>query len=331
MKIDIFTHVMLSRYRQALYKYADRFPMERAIQDKRPALWDNRVRLAKLEAFDGLVQILTTTIPPVEEVVAPEEAAELAKICNDEMAELVAKLPNKYVAAVANVPLNNTEIALNEAERAIKQLGFKGIQIYTRVNSKPPSTEEMMPLYRLMADVDLPIWLHPRRTASQPDWASEKMSSNQIFSIFGWPYDTTAAMVSLVFAGIFEKFPTIKFVTHHLGGMVPYFADRATALWNNGLELLGADHFPGLTKHPIEYLKMFYADTALHGNSNYALECGLAFFGEDQLLFATDMPFGGDNGAVSIRGTISGIDKMAISDDTRKKIYEGNARRLLHL
>jgi len=331
MKIDIFTHVMLPRYRKALYKHADRSPIERAIQDKRPALWDNQLRLVKLESYAGVVQVLSTTIPPVEEVVGPEEAAELARICNDEMAELVAKHPKKYVAAVANVPLNNTEIALSEAERAIRELGFKGIQIYTRVNNKPSSTEEMMPLYQLMTDFNLPIWLHPRRNASQPDWASEKISSNQIFSIFGWPYDTTAAMVRLVFGGIFEKFPSIKFVTHHLGGMVPYFSDRAMALWNNGLELLGANHFPGLTKHPVEYLKMFYADTALHGNSNYALECGLGFFGEDRVLFATDMPFGGDNGAVSIRDTISAIDKMEISDATRKKIYEDNARRLLHL
>lgn len=331
MKIDFFTHVMLPRYKQALYKYSDRFPMERAIQDRRPALWDNHLRLAKLEPHDGLVQVICATIPPVEEVVGPKEAAELAKICNDEMAELVAKHPERYIAAIANLPLNNAEIALNEAERAIKQLGFKGIQIYTRVNNKPPITEEMMSLYQLMADFDLPIWLHPRRNPSQPDWAGEKMSSDQIFSIFGWPYDTTAAMVRLVFAGIFEKFPSIKLVTHHLGGMVPYFSDRATALWNNGLELLGVEHFSGLRKHPVEYLKMFYADTALHGNSNYSFECGLKFFGEDRVVFATDMPFGGDNGSVSIQQTINAIDKMGILDATRKKIYEGNARRLLHL
>ena len=101
------------------------------------------------------------------------------------------------------------------------------------------------------------------RSSSQPDWAAEKVSYNQLFSIFGWPYDTTAAMVRLVFSGIFEKFPAIKFITHHLGGMVPYFSDRAIAHWDNGLQRLGADYFPGLTKHPIEYLKMFYADTAI--------------------------------------------------------------------
>ena len=331
MKIDIFTHVMLPRYSRALYKYADKFPTEKAVQDRRPVLWDNEARMAKLEPHDGLVQVLSATMPPVEEVVGAREAAELAKICNDELAEMVARNPERYIAAIANVPLNDTDIAMKEAERAVKQLGFKGIQIHTRVNGQPLSTEAMMPLYRLMADFDLPIWIHPMRSSGQPDWAAEKVSYNQLFSIFGWPYDTTAAMVRLVFAGIFEKFPSIKFITHHMGGMVPYFSDRAIVHWNNGLERLGADYFPGLTRHPVEYLKMFYADTALNGNSNYSMECGLAFFGEDHVLFGTDMPYDVENGGVSIRETIKGIERMGLPEPTKQKIYEGNARRLLHL
>jgi predicted TIM-barrel fold metal-dependent hydrolase len=76
---------------------------------------------------------------------------------------------------------------------------------------------------------------------------------------------------------------------------------------------------------------MFYADTALDGNSNYALECGLAFFGEDRVLFGTDMPYDVESGGVSIRETIKAIDNMKVSESAKKKIYEGNARRLLHL
>jgi len=113
--------------------------------------------------------------------------------------------------------------------------------------------------------------------------------------------------------------------------MVPYFSDRAVAHWNNGLQRLGAEHFPGLTRHPIDYLKMFYADTALVGNSNRSLECGLAFFGEDHVLFGTDFPYDVENGGVGIRETIKGIERMALSASAKQKIYEGNARRLLHL
>ena len=331
MKIDIFTHVMPKRYKQALYKYADRFATEKAVQDKRPTLTDNEARLSKFDGYDDLVQILSTAMPPVEEIVGPEEASELARICNDEMAEMVARNPKRYLAAIANLPLNNMDAALKEAERAIKKLGFKGVQIYTRVNGKPPSADEMMPLYELMCQLDLPIWIHPMRSSNQPDYVTETFSHNQLFSIFGWPYDTAAAMSRLIFAGIFEKFPTIKFITHHCGGMVPYFSDRIVIHYNNGLQRLGAEHFPGLTKHPIDYFRMFYADTALDGNSNYALECGLAFFGEDHVLFGTDMPFDVESGGVSIRETIKAIDNMKVPESTKKKIYEGNARRLLHL
>jgi predicted TIM-barrel fold metal-dependent hydrolase len=331
MKIDIFTHVMLKRYKQAIYKYADKFATEKAVQDKRPTLTDNGARLGKLDGYEDLVQILSTAMPPIEEIVGPEEAAELAHICNDEMAEMVAQNPKRYLAAIANLPLNNMDAALKEAERSIKKLGFKGIQIYTRVNGKPPSSDEMMPLYELMCQFDLPIWIHPMRSSNQPDYMAETFSYNQLFSIFGWPYDTAAAMTRLVFAGIFEKFPTIKFITHHCGGMVPYFSDRIVVHYNNGLQRLGAEHFPGLTKHPIDYFRMFYADTALDGNSNYALECGLAFFGEDHMLFGTDMPFDVESGGVSIRETIKAIDNMKVSESTKKKIYEGNARRLMHL
>jgi uncharacterized protein len=332
MKIDIFTHVMLPRYKKELYRYAHKFATEKAVQERRPALTDNEMRLSRLGAYGDLVQVLSATMPPVEEVVSdPREAADMARLCNDEMAELVSKHPDRYIAAIANVPLNNTDVAIKEAERAIKELGFKGIQIHSRVNGKPLTADEMIPLYELMVDLDLPIWIHPMRSSDQPDYATETVSFNQLFSIFGWPYDTTAAMARLVFAGIFEKFPTIKFITHHLGGMAPYFSDRARVHWDNGLERLGADYFPGLKKHPVDYLKMFYADTALDGNSNLSMECGLAFFGEDHILFGTDMPYDVENGGVAIRETINGIEKMGLPAETKQKIYEGNARRLLHL
>ena len=330
MKIDIFTHVMPERYKKALYKYADKFATEKKVQDKRPVLTDNEARLRILDEHEGMAQVLSVTMPPLEEVVGPDEAAELARIANDEMAEMVAKYPQRYIAAIANLPLNHMDATLKETERAIKKLGFKGIQIYTRINGKPLSSDELMPLYQLMSDFDLPIWIHPMRSSNQPDYATETVSYHQVFSIFGWPYDTTTAMTRLVFAGIFEKYPKIKFITHHCGGMIPYFADRIVVHYNNGLERLGQKFFPGLTKHPIEYYRMFYNDTALNGCTS-GLRCGYDFFGEDRLLFGSDMPYDVGNGAISIRQTIEAIENMNLSESSKRKIYEGNARRLLHL
>ena len=156
------------------------------------------------------------------------------------------------------------------------------------------------------------------RSSSQSDWATEKVSYNQLFSIYGWPYDTTAAMVRLVFAGIFEKLPGIKFITHHLGGMVPYFSDRAVAHWNNGLQRLGADHFPGLTKHPVEYLKMFYADTALVGTSTVRLmRPGL--FRRRPCTVRHRLPYDVENGGVSIREAIDGSRRWGSPTPPKKR------------
>src|SRR5208283_2672003 len=140
---------------------------------------DHERRLRILEEFPDVVEVLSATMPPVEEIMGPKEAVELAKVCNDEMAELVARNPKKYIAAIANLPLNDMNATLKEAERAINVLGFKGVQVHTRVLGKPLTTDEMMPLYELMARLDLPIWIHPMRSSSQPDYASETVSYNQ--------------------------------------------------------------------------------------------------------------------------------------------------------
>jgi aminocarboxymuconate-semialdehyde decarboxylase len=330
MKIDVFTHVLPERYKKAVYKYSDRFAVEAKVQDKRPALYDDAMRLRILQEDEELVQVLSITMPPLEEIVPPREAAELARMGNDELAELVQKSPDKVIGAIANLPLNDVDASLKEAERAVKELGFKGIQIYAPIAGKPVSSEEFFPLYALMTKLDLPIWIHPYRNPTTSDYRTEPASTNQLFSIFGWPYETTAAMARLVFAGVFERFPTIKFITHHCGGMVPYFADRLVVHYNNGLERLGTQHFPGLTRPPIDYFRMFYADTALDGGAS-ALRCGLDFFGEDRLLFATDMPYDVENGGVSIRQTVQAIESLGLSEPVKKKIYEGNARRLLRL
>jgi aminocarboxymuconate-semialdehyde decarboxylase len=330
MKIDIYTHVMPSKYKNALYKYSDKFVTEKNFMERRITLTDHNERLRILDRYEDIVQVLSVTLPPLEEIVNPKEAAELARIANNEMKELVAKCPQKYITAIANLPLNNIDASMKEAERAIKELGFRGIQIFTSIQGKPLSSEEFIPLYKMMADFDLPIWIHPLRRSSVPDYPTENSSFYQIFSIFGWPYDTTAAMTRLVFCGIFEKFPKIKFITHHCGGMIPYFADRITVHYNNGLERLGQKFFPGLKRPPIEYFRMFYNDTALNGSAS-GLRCGYDFFGEGHLLFGSDMPYDVENGAIAIRETIEAIERMNIPDSSKRKIYEGNARNLLHL
>jgi aminocarboxymuconate-semialdehyde decarboxylase len=208
-----------------------------------------------------------------------------------------------------------------------------GIQIYTPVNDKPLDAPEFCPFTRRWPNMICPFLFTPMRSEDIPDYRTEKESKYRIASTFGWPYETTARMTRLVFSGIMEKYPDLKVITHHCGGMVPYFADRITEFMElaemRGSEMRG-ERRP-LKKAYIDYYKRFYADTALYGNTS-ALMCGYTFFGPDHLVFGIDMPLGDTTlGYRNYRQTINAIDAMAISDEDKKKIFEDNARKLMRL
>ncbi|MBN2240449.1 MAG: amidohydrolase [Dehalococcoidales bacterium] len=332
-KIDIFTHIIPPKYKEALYERADsRFYNENwdRVIDNTPALSDLGNRLRILDKYEGLSQVLTLASPPLEEAVSVEDAVYLAQLGNNEMAELVAKYPDKFTAAVACLPLDDMDAAMKEAERAINELGFKGIQMFTPVNSRPLDSPEFLPLYEMMATLDLPVWIHPARSRHVPDYPGEDHSRYYIYQMFGWPYETTAAMVRLVFSGVFDKFPGIKFITHHCGAMLPYFSERVVIGQDYAEQNLKARWKQSLKKSPIEYFKQFYGDTALNGNAA-ALECGLDFFGIENVVFATDYPYDNENGDRFTREVIDAIDSMDITQQEKQRIFEGNARKLLNL
>jgi predicted TIM-barrel fold metal-dependent hydrolase len=296
-----------------------------------PALYDLELRFKVMDKFDGLVQVLTMGNPPLESVISPKDAVELAQIANDEMAELLSQHPDQFVGAVACLPMNNLDAALKEIDRTITQLRFKGIQLYTSINGKPLDSPEFRPIYEKMADYNLPIWLHPWKSPSEPDYVGEESSMYKICMTFNWPYQTTLAMSRLVFSGILEDYPNLNFITHHCGGMVPFFAQRIVSFFDTNEVILRGAGFPRVyRRHPIEYFHRFYGDTVTSG-STPALTCGYSFFGADHMLFGTDMPYGSRSGLRQIRDSVEAVERMQISEDDKAKIFEGNARRLLRL
>jgi len=213
MKVDIFPHILPAKYKEAIEKKLHPAVAE-AINDPPkifPALTDLEARFAIMDRFEDYVQVLNITVPFIERVAEPEVAVEIARIGNDELAEIVAKYPDRFIAAIGNLPMNDLDSAFDELDRIINELNFKGIQICTNINGKPLDSPEFMPLYEKMQEYDLPILIHPERIPTVPDYASEQDSKYRIYHIFGWPYDTSAAMVRLVFARVLEKYPRIKF------------------------------------------------------------------------------------------------------------------------
>ena len=329
LKIDAYSHIIPPKYKEALRKVVPEEVKNKI--DPHSTLYNVEHRFEVMDKYEPLRQVLTLGWPPIEVVAKAAKAAELAKIANDEMAELVHKHPDRFVAAIGILPMNDMEAALQEADRAINDLKLRGVYVHTPINDKPLDLPEFMPLYDKMSQYNLPIFIHPMTTYDYSDFRTEDRSRYKIFSTFGWPYQTTTAMTRLVFSGILEKYPGLKFVTHHCGGMVPYYAERLIEFAQLP-ELKGTkEDKVSLKRDAADYFKMFYADTAIHGNTP-ALMCAYAFFGAEKLLFGADMPLGDtERGHRNYRQTINAIEAMDISDVERKKIYEDNARSLMRL
>jgi predicted TIM-barrel fold metal-dependent hydrolase len=287
-----------------------------------------------MDRFDDYQQVLSIATPPIEVYAASADAIELAQIANDGMAALVARHPDRFPAFVASLPLNDPAAAIVELHRSIGQLGARGVQIFSNINGRPLDDPDFLPLFDAMAAYDLPLWLHPYRGADVPDYASEPRSKFEIWWALGWPYETTVAMARLVFAGLFDRHPGLKIITHHMGAMAPYFEGRLGPGWDQlGVRTTDEDYpalLRQLRKRPLDYFRMFYADTALFGAYD-ATVCGLGFFGAERVLFASDAPFDPERGPMFIRETIAILDRLPISTDERERIYWRNATELLRL
>ena len=330
--IDTYCHILPRKYQEAL----DRLLPSRdpALNTSRyaqsvPTLLDLDARFRLMDRFQDYVQVLTVAAPSVTKIAPPKVAAELAKVANDELAELVYRYPERFVGAVACLPLNDVDAALAEADRAIRDLRLRGVEVYTDVAGKPLDSPEFMPLYEKMADYGLPIFIHPQKEMTEPDYPGEEISKFRVWTKLGWPFATALAMTRLVYGGVLERFPGIRFVTHHCGGAIPYVAGRIT--WNDDFNEARMGHRDiFLRRNALEYYKQFFFDTAVNGNTA-ALQCGLAFCGLEQLIFATDMPFDNESGYRLVRETIQSVERLELAAAERLAVYQDNAVRLLRL
>ena len=334
IKIDVFNHIFpqpfFARLQQVM---VNRGAIKRWLHI--PFLHDLDVRFRMLEEFGpDYRQILSLSAPPIESINPDRQVTiDLARLANDSMADLVRAHPGRFPGFIASLPLNDADASVAELERAVTSLGALGVQVFSNVNGVPLDDERFFPLFATADRLACPILLHPARGAGFADYPGESKSRYEIWWTFGWPYETSAAMQRLVFSRLFERLPSIKIVAHHLGAMIPYFEGRI----GYGLDQFGArtsdeDYgalLAAMPKRPYDYFKMFWADTAVFGSAA-ATECGLKFFGPDQVVFASDAPFDPEGGPMYIRETIKVIDHLAISPADREKIYRGNAERLFN-
>jgi predicted TIM-barrel fold metal-dependent hydrolase len=307
MKIDVFSHILTEKYLSIYRKKAP--AIENQIEVLTPPVVDLAIQFRLMNRYPDVLQMLTVANVPLEKFVSPHDAIELARIANDELADLVIKYPDKFFGAVACLPMNDMDAALEEVDRAITKLRLKGVQIYSRIKGEPLDTPKFKPLYEKMSEYDPPIWIHPT--------TNEKLDND--IGIFSWPFETTSAMLRLVKSGIFAERPNIKFIIHHAGAMVPFFAERIKWVMS-----LVPQPYPNIHEH----FRKFYNDTAVYGNTS-ALMCAYDYFGADHLLFGTDAPLGPRWGMVE--DTIASIERMTIPDADKEKILKKNAVDLFKL
>ena len=326
MYIDIYTHIFPTAFYERMSAIAPRLGNIGKRMQSVTAVHDLDVRFRAMDPFGDYKQIISLPNPPIEDITTPEQGIKLARIGNDTMAEMVEKNRDRFPGFVAALAMHSMDETMEELHRAVTDLGAVGVQIFTNVGGRPLDHSDYEPVFAAMADYDLPIWMHPARTSDMTDYAAEEKSRFEIWWALGWPYETSVAMVRLVLWGLFDRYPKIKILTHHLGGLIPYFEERVGA----GLDVLGArtsdedysNVLSSLKKPHGEYFKMFYGDTAMFGSSS-AFPSGLQYFGADNVVFSTDAPF------APVAETFESLKRMELEVDVQSKIYKENAERLM--
>jgi len=300
VKLDAFAHVLptglLNRIKQD-------FPniIEENLFLQIPSLNDFKLRHQNFP--NDVKQVISNVNLNPEDYFDGDIAADLCWQANEELLQIAADNADIFESAVAMVPMNNVTQALKIIdEQVAKNDKFVGIQLFTRALDKSIANPAFEAIFKRMAELDLPIWLHPV-------FDKQKRENNITFS---WEYELTQAMYQIVKAGYFEKYSNLKIIVHHAGAMVPFFAERIRRT---------------MSEQEYSDFKKFYVDTAILGNTK-ALELALDFYGKNHILFGTDAPFAVmPNGATS--EIMAAIDKMNVSDDIKADIYRNNFLKLI--
>lgn len=329
--LDAFTHVLPQRTLAEMEKLGTDFGTMGSRVRAMRQLYDLDARFRAMDEFGDYRQIISLSSPPIEEVARPADGVRIAMLANDEMASLVQAHRDRFPGFVASVALRDMDAALVELARAVSELGACGLQLFTDVGGRPLDDPAFEPVFAFMHASGLPIWLHPSRLPSTADYPAEDKSYFDMWQIMGWPYATSVAMLRLVLTGIFDRYPGIKIITHHLGGMIPFHPVRAERglLRESLLRESTAKPASGpaarterLRRPPLQYLKQFYADTAMHG-ADAAVRCGLEFFGINRVVFATDHPFG------TIQTGMDMIPRLRLDHEAQHKLCSANLARLI--
>ena len=239
--------------------------------------YDLGARIRDMDAAGLDTQVLSITIPGPESLHAKEGVYWAQKI-NDAYAKAVQDHPGRFYAK-ANLPYQDADAAAKELERCYKQLGVKGIQMFSNVNGDPLFLDKYDAIFAMASEWELPILMHPT-----VPWTAAVLDKLRIpYQLYGYTFDTTLSVISLIFNGVFERHPKLRMVHAHLGGMVPYLVQRLKHAWKGYAKEWGL----ALTETPdVTYQKRVYPDTTSFYQP--AMKCCLEWVGPEHLMVGTD-------------------------------------------
>ena len=278
-----------------------------------PGHRDIEYRREVLETLGVTTQVLSFTTPGVH-VEPPEVARRLAREINDAFARVVRKGHGRF-SALATLPLNDPAGSVTELERAMKTLGLPGAMVFSNVNHVALADARFAPLWHKAEELGAVIYIHPTDPAGV-----EAMLDYWLMPLVGFLMDTTLAASKLVFSGVVARHPRIRWVLTHMGGAIPYLAERL----DRGYRAF-ADCREHIDQPPSEYLRHFFYDTVNFNPA--AIRLALDFAGPDRILAGSDYP----HQIGSIPLMIDTIKALDVEESVRKKIFGENAAALLRL
>jgi len=260
----------------------------------------------------GVTMQMVTLTTPGTHVETPAVAARLASLVNDEFREAL-DTRGRHFTALATLPLNDPQASLREFTRATGQLGLRGAMLFSNINGAALSDERFFPIYEAANDIGAVLYIHPAHPVNV-----DMMQEYWLMPLVGFLFDTTLAAASIVFSGVAERFPRIRWALCHLGGAIPYLAERL----DRGYSAF-RDCRTHIQRAPSEYLKAFYYDTVNFNQG--ALRLAIDFAGSSHMLAGSDYP----HQIGSIPSMLAAISALPVSAAERDAIRGLNAASLL--
>ena len=279
-----------------------------------PAWGDIKRQLALMDKFH--IERALLLYPTSDAYQQMGSQQEVARIYNDSIAEVVKRYPERFIGA-AILPVDEPEVMVKEFERATEELGFKAISLATSFEGVYLNDDRFHPLYERAEASNTPLFVHPQ-TINPIGF--ERVQDPLLTPVIEFVFDTTMCIGKLMTAGTLRRFPNLKFVFAHFGGVMPFIKERFDTVYKM---LRGRNIVKDLFALPSEYLKQIYVDTS-GATSPSTLMSTLEMVGAEHTLWGSDYPSNPD-----VSASIAAIEELDIPAEDKKKILGGNIERVL--